>query len=103
MMRDIAMTIATGVVAFGLMSVHRRIDKVSVIAGFQYLTALLSFIPLIVVAAWAAMLHDIAEVPDLTLMLIALAISMVASMISVILALISARKERKRKECTMRL
>lgn len=98
MAHDIIMTILTGVFAFGLMRVHQRIDKVSTITGFQYLTALLCFLPLVVV-----MISSITELPGLSFTLVALSISTIASVISVVLALVSARKERKRKECTTQL
>lgn len=103
MIHDIFMTMLTGVFAFGLMCVHRRIDKVSALTGSQYLTALLCFLPLVVVVAWVVMISSITELPGLSFILIALTISIVASIISVVLALVSARKERKRKECTTQL
>lgn len=104
MAHDIIMTILTGVFAFGLMRVHQRIDKVSTITGFQYLTALLCFLPLVVVViAWVVMISSITELPGLSFTLVALSISTIASVISVVLALVSARKERKRKECTTQL
>lgn len=102
MAHDIIMTILTGVFAFGLMRVHQRIDKVSTITGFQYLTALLCFLPLVVIA-WVVMISSITELPGLSFTLVALSISTIASVISIVLALVSARKERKRKECTTQL
>lgn len=103
MAHDIIMTILTGVFAFGLMRVHQRIDKVSTLTGFQYLTALLCFLPLVVVIAWVVMISSITEFPGLSFTLVALSISAIASVISIMLALVSARKERKRKECTTQL
>lgn len=103
MAHDIIMTILTGVFAFGLMRVHQRIDKVSALTGFQYLTALLCFLPLVVVIAWVVMICSITELPGLSFILVALSISTIASVISIVLALVSARKERKRKECTTQL
>ena len=62
MAHDIIMTILTGVFAFGLMRVHQRIDKVSTITGFQYLTALLCFLPLVVVIAWVVMILSLIHI-----------------------------------------
>lgn len=82
---DIIMTILTGVFAFGLMRVHQRIDKVSTLTGFQYLTALLCFLPLVVVIAWVVMVSSITELPGLSFTLVALSISTIASVISIVL------------------